>query len=335
MYNIPPTAFECIGNEDTFGECSQTQLETVCQYVVVQCDDREDVDSDDGDDGNYSTSPDDKGNSSNIVHNDNTIGGNGDNSDGNSGDDRDSGEDSDGDSGKSGDGKDSGDNDSGESGDDKDSADNSDGDSGDSEDRDSGDDSEGGNGGDNGDNVEMENSNTTDSESTEEKTPEVNQKKKGDGASIGIISGVVAAVLVAIALVLLGAVVLVYRRQKNKHINTTTAEDASELQNGGGRVGEKHLDNPTYNSSLEYPPPPEADEAVEHHVVNPLYDMAKESNHQHSAQYAILECPDYAVPDDAHIPTSPSAVTASPTPEVPDVHDYDYADTPSSDSKPV
>ena len=159
-----------------------------------------------------------------------------------------------------------------------------------------------------------------------DKVPEVTEPLKGDGVSVGVVTGAIAATLAPLVLIILVVVLILLTRLRNKNIDTTKTVEGtpSEVERNGGQC-EKHLDNPTYNSNIEYPPSSQVDDD-EHNFVNPLYDVSMKLDRQPSVKYAVLECPDYAEP---HLPTTPAAVAhTSSKPEIPETHDYDYADTP-------
>ena len=235
-----------------------------------------------------------------------------------------------GDSGDSGD-SDSGDGDIGDS-------DSSDGDSGGGTSRDDDDDS--------GDNRDSDGRDDTDDKSgssgsinaTESNNPDITPSSDDKKLSIVIFSVAAVAVVVVLGFLALTVILLVYVKRKKKRLGTVKTEDGppSLHQNGvvhvGGK-GEKHLDNPTYNTSLEYPA--EAVEQItEHNVVNPLYNMKTEQTHEQpdgvAHSYAILECPSYAIPHAPITPTPTDSRSEAVTPENPELHDYDYADTPAN-----
>ena len=314
---------QCSGNETTLNECSVQHLsETACYYVLVQCGEGE-TPSDEGSNSSVVLPGDKEG--SNTTTGDTDIGGSGNGSSS----DVDSGDDDDGD-GDDGDGDDSDDGDGG----DDDDGDDGDGDDGDSDDGDGDSDDGGGDGGsrsegDDGDDGTSKNDTSSDidsgSNNNRTDTEEIPTLEGVAGMlSIEIFSGVAVAVLLVLILIAMGAIFLLYMKRKNKHIFPTQYIDSEKRQT----KGEKHLDNPTYNSSLKYPPSSQPSEADEHNLVNPLYNMNSEPDNK--PEYAELEGPaDYAVPIDLHVPHCP-VPTNSTADEIPDSHDYDYADIPGS-----
>ena len=155
------------------------------------------------------------------------------------------------------------------------------------------------------------------------------------GLSVGVIAGVVVVVLVSLALVVVGVLILIVVKQRAKQINDTSAEYASELQERGR--GEKHLNNPTYDSSKEHTAAPETDQILERNLYNPLYTVSDAPNHQ-SHTYAVLDPgdPEYAVPDAVHKPTSTGtsdAALAVASPGAPEKHEYEYVETLSTSNK--
>ena len=157
---------------------------------------------------------------------------------------------------------------------------------------------------------------------------------------IDVFVGVAAAILIGIVLIILTTILIVYMKQRNKQITAVWIEDATKTQQNietsSNGKGEKHLDNPTYDESIENPPECPDDDEVEHNVVNPLYDMMKTESGEHktdSQLYAILECPSYAVPGEVIVPTNPAAYeTVTDVNHGADiannVNEYDYADIP-------
>ena len=153
------------------------------------------------------------------------------------------------------------------------------------------------------------------------------------GLSVGVIAGVVVIVLVSLVLVIVGVLILIVVKQKAKQINDTSAEYASELQERGR--GEKHLNNPTYDSSKEHTTAPETDQTLERNLYNPLYTVSDAPNHQ-SHTYAVLDPgdPEYAVPDAVHKPTGTSdAALPLASPGAPEKHEYEYVETLSTSNK--
>ena len=311
------TVSQCIGNETTLNECplQYHQSDTICQYVLVQC--GEDGDPDDKDMENSTVHPGDEGGSNATTDigssgngSSSDVGdGDGDDGDGDDGD-GDDGDDGDGDDGDGDDGDSGGDTNGGDGGDKSESGDGDDGESKSDQDKD-------------GDNIGSGSNNNT----TEEEPP---SEEEGGMLSVEVFSGVVVAVLVVLILIVLGVIFLVYMKRKNKHVFPKQYVDSEENQT----KGEKYLDNPTYNSSLKYPPSSQPSQAQEHNLVNPLYDL--NSEYDNKPEYAVLEGPaNYAVPIDLHVPHLPKPVAANSTAEIPDTHDYDYADINMSTSKAV
>lgn len=136
-------------------------------------------------------------------------------------------------------------------------------------------------------------------ESTTDSVPAVTEALQGDGVSVGVVTGAIAATLAPLVLIILAVVLISLMRIRNKNAVTKTVEGTlSEVERNGGQC-EKHLDNPTYNSSLEYPPSSQVNND-EHIFVNPLYDVSMKLDRQPSVKYAVLECPDYAEPHPPH-----------------------------------
>ena len=149
--------------------------------------------------------------------------------------------------------------------------------------------------------------------------------------AVGIIAGVIVVILLALVVVMIGVVIVIILKRKTKKITTTDDtlqynrryESAKKFQGRGRGGGEKHLDNPIYNSSIVSP---KKDETFELHLVNPLYDIKKESDGQPHA-YAVFNSPEYAVP--GPVPKSGALLTTA------EKHAYDYVDNTCSGSNPM
>ena len=155
--------------------------------------------------------------------------------------------------------------------------------------------------------------------------PTSNPSSDNDKASIGIFSsGIAVAVSLALVFLALITFLIVYVKRKTKLAMAVQIEDSYEHNDTGGAIGEKHLDNPTYNTNLEFPPCSHAVEDTERNLVNPLYGLKTEAEQKqcNPRAYAILECP---IPGEGNIPDSQS----DSEPAIPDFHDYDYVDIPA------
>ena len=156
--------------------------------------------------------------------------------------------------------------------------------------------------------------------------PEVSPtiKTQREKMSVEVIVAVTAAVALLLTLSLSAALLLVCVRRKSNTMTTTQVEDSADAGSKSNRKGEKHLDNPIYNGCTEPPACPQAAESNEIHVVNPLYDI----NPEEIPDYAMLECPNYAIPGEVCLPLTPPEWEALESDDSP--HNYDYADIPNS-----
>lgn len=192
-------------------------------------------------------------------------------------------------------------------------------------------DSDNGDGGSN-DNNESESDNGGDMNDTTDSTtdipPQTNPSSESNMISIGIFSVVAVAVFVALVSLAIVTLLIVYVRRKKKVAVAVQIEDATEHKETGGGIGEKHLDNPTYNTSLEFQPCSQAADDAERNLLNPLYDLRTEAEQRECEPhaYAILESPSYAMPGELQVSNSQTD-SETATPDLFD-HDYDYADTP-------
>ena len=173
----------------------------------------------------------------------------------------------------------------------------------------------------------------TEEEATSSTPPEVasTTSTRNEELSVAVLSAVAASVVAVLLLTLTSVFLLVYVRRKRKQIATAKVEDSTDPHGSGGDSkagGEKHLDNPTYSGSLESP---EVADIAEYHVVNPLYDLSQELTE--TQLYAVLECPNYAIPGEVHSPLSPS--NCEPAVEIGSPHNYEYADIPAKESNVV
>ena len=317
--------YECSGNETSLASCPtlSTEEEIICQFLLVDCQNGDKM----------SDNP--KNSTGDVI----------DNSDANKtdvisvGDGRDNGEESD--SGEDGEGG-GGDKDNGASGDNKDTGRDktgvsSGGSKADDGSKNSGDVLSSGSGSDpTVDNTEKEKTSLP---------PEVQPTTVQIGAvSVAVFSAITASVVVFLLLLFTVVFVLVYmKRRRKRAASSTQVGDSTNTTNQsnpqgecvgekGGR-GEKHLDNPTYDASLESPHSPQAGQMTEHNVLNPLYDLNSDSTDTRlyavlePPDYAILECPSYSLPDKLSMPST----TTEPV-NIDDGHNYDYADIP--DGKP-
>ena len=327
------TVIECGSEAEALDDCSvQAQKNTACQYALVQCGLEEDPqDESPGKDDPDSTEPNNNGGDENVNDDNSNItdpnnNGGSDASDesmdegvnvDNTGDDESDEDDSD-------ESMDEGDSD--ESMDEGVNVDNTGDDESDEDDNDESDE------GDSDDSMDEGDSDDSMDEGANVYNAGGDERK---GLSVGVIAGVVVVVLVSLALVVVGVLILIVVKQRAKQINDTSAEYASELQERGR--GEKHLNNPTYDSSKEHTAAPETDQILERNLYNPLYTVSDAPNHQ-SHTYAVLDPgdPEYAVPDAVHKPTSTGtsdAALAVASPGAPEKHEYEYVETPSTSNK--
>lgn len=185
-------------------------------------------------------------------------------------------------------------------------------------------------------------------DNTEERTsaPSPDTLPTTEGVSVEVFSAVASSVVVVLLLTLTAGFLMVYVRRKRKRIATAQVGDSTDThqsngecmegKGGGGGKGEKHLDNPTYDGSLESPNCPQVAEITEHNVINPLYDLSTDSAETRlyavleGPDYAVLECPNYAVPSRVCGPTNCAVVDIDD-----DCHNYDYADIPDGKTNNV
>ena len=150
-------------------------------------------------------------------------------------------------------------------------------------------------------------------------------KSRSKLVPVEVLSAVTAAAITLVILTLMAALLLVWVRRKRKRTPTVQVEDYEDIgptsRGNTEKGGEKHLNNPTYNGCSESPDCPQAVDITEHHVVNPLYELNPEGTTD-AELYAVLECPNYAVPGEVCLPLTPTDCEAP--------HNYDYADIPDS-----
>ena len=295
-------AIECAGNETSLALCpNQTIAQSPCQYLQIDCQPCQEIDND-NESENGTTPVISNGNNATGggIRNESTLGNGTNVSDG----------------GVSEDGEHSGEgrNKNNTSTDNKDVEDSVVA-SGDNKTIDS--DGESGSG-------EHETPNITQEPTSSQ--PEVSPtiKTQREKMSVEVIVAVTAAVALLLTLSLSAALLLVCVRRKSNTMTTTQVEDSADAGSKSNRKGEKHLDNPTYNGCTEPPACPQAAESNEIHVVNPLYDI----NPENIPDYAMLECPNYAVPGEVCLPLTPPEWEALESDDSP--HNYDYADIPNS-----
>jgi hypothetical protein len=293
-------AVECSGSESSLASCPTLAApETTCQYLLIHCKDHKETE-DEEDEFEDETTPVENSTSSGVDSNATTS------TNGSSVNDVETGDIDEG-----------GDKDNGASGDNNDNG--------------TGDDN--GGGGDREVPAGGNNSSDPTADDTHESTsspPDVTSREKEKDLSVGVFSAITGAVVVTLILTTLTTLLLVYMRRRRKQKTTSQVEDVAgpHQSEGASGVGEKHLDNPTYTGSLEASNCPQTADAPEHHVVNPLYDLTVESTE--TQLYAVLECPNYAIPGEVHVPASP---TDNGLTETDSLHNYDYADIPISGEK--
>ena len=321
------TIFECSGNEASIASCpSLTVEEATCQFLLVDCQNNEktndDPNGDNTDEGIDSTGHGINSNETGVIS---------------VGDGRDKGEDSD--SGEDGDFGEGGDKDSGASGDNKDP---------------SGDKTGAGSGGGRADDGNKNSGSDRDVLSSGsgsnptvdnigEKTsvpPEVRPTTgQTHTVSVAVFSAITTSVVVVLFLVFAMVFLLVYMKRRGRRAASCQVGDSTKGESvgeRGGGGGEKHLDNPIYDASMESPNCSQGAEITEHNVVNPLYNTNSDSTDAglyavlEAPNYAVLEGPDYAMPGQVCPPCS-----ATETLNIDDRHNYDYADIPDGKTNVV
>ena len=163
----------------------------------------------------------------------------------------------------------------------------------------------------------------------EDSDEETNNNDSGNSPNSSIASGTIAGVLVAVILVLLLVVILVIifviLRRKTKQISVPSDQQYdsanARFQRSMEGVGEKHLDNPVYDSGKGLETFLQSGENFEHNLMNPLYSINTESTDSKPHDYATLEsdAAEYEIPRCDTLPKNeahPSTNAAN----------YDYVD---------
>ena len=323
------TILECTGNEASIASCrSLTVEEATCHFLLVNCQNNEktndDPNGDNSDEGIDSTSDGINSNETSVIG---------------VGDGRDKGEDSD--SGEDGDFGEGGDNDSGDNKDptgDKTGAVSGGGGGADDGNK---------NGGSDRDVLSSGSGSNPTVDIIEEKTsvpPEVRPTAgQSHTLSVVVFSAITTSVVVVLFLVSVMVFLLVYvKRRRRRAAASAQVSDSTNQNKGegvgerGGGGGEKHLDNPVYDASMESPNNSQGAEITEHSVVNPLYDTNSDATDARlyavleAPNYAVLEGPNYAMPGQVFPPCS-----ATETLSIDDGHNYDYADIPDGKTNVV